>query len=236
MNRVTGMWVYQTLDRPDPLAVVNRARQHGMGWVTAQAFNDGHPLDAAWLRELRQATRAHGLRLGVHGYVGRPHPDPANEARLTAQAIDVAQADFAIVDAEAEYESAPGAVSQQFVTAYRTLKPGFPSYFSSFGRPSLHSGLDWATWARAGFAGMPQAYENSNASALTPRACVDDYARFFPRRGIRPTLGCYTPDHGARVPIPRLVQSVREVPDLAFNVYRQGTVTDGELGALAGID
>jgi hypothetical protein len=176
------------------------------------------------------------MRLGVHGYVGRPHLAPASEAKLMAAAIDIAQADFAVVDAEDEYEQSTKSASQEFVDAYRHLKPRFPSYLSSFGRPSLHGSLDWHAWAHADFSGMPQAYENSNAQALTPAKCVDDWAQIFPRQGLRPTLGCFVPPHGQRLSVQRLVASVGEVSGLAFNVYRHGTVTDAELEALAAID
>jgi hypothetical protein len=118
------------------------------------------------------------------------------------------------------------------VDAYRALRPRFRTYFSSFGRPKFHPGLDWAAWADGGFRGMPQAYENLNAELLKPRLCVDDYARFFARDTMRPTLGCFAEhDHG-HLSLKRLVASVREVPQLTFNVYRHGTVTKAELDAL----
>jgi hypothetical protein len=238
MTRVTGLWVYQSLDArlPDPDTTVARARRHGIKWLTAEAFKNGQPLNDDWLRRLRHATKEHGMRLGVHGYIGRPHPAPAIEAKLMAAAIDVAQADFAIIDAEDEYERSSKPASKQFVDAYRELKPHFRSYFSSFGRPSLHASLNWRAWAHAGFRGMPQAYENSNPQALTPAKCVDDWAKIFARRGLRPTLGCFTPEQGHRLPVHRLVASVREVSGLPFNVYRHGTVTDAELEALSAVE
>lgn len=236
MARLTGLWVYQELGpRPDPEAVAARAQRHGLKWLTAQAFRGDDVLDADWLRAMRRATRKHALRLGVHGYVGRPHPKPAAEAKATAKAIDVSEADFAIVDAEGEYEEAGGRASRGFVAAYRRLKPGFRTYLSSFGRPQLHPGLDWATWAKEGFLGMPQAYENLNAAALKPIQCVEDWARFFDRGKLRPTLGCFSEHGHSHLPIKRLVQSVHEVPDLPFNVYHHGTVTPAELKALAEI-
>lgn len=233
MARVTGLWIYQSLGhRPDPDDVAARAARHKLRWLTAEALVNGNVHDEDWLREMRRATRERGLRLGVHGYVGRPHPAPAADARQISRAIDVADADFAIVNAEIEYETAAGPVSQQFVDAYRELRPHFRSYFSSFGRPTFHASLNWQAWADAGFRGMPQAYENLNAEALTPRQCVDDYARFFPRDTMRPTLGCFE-EHGQdRLPLSRLAASVREVPRLKFNVYRHGTVTESELDAL----
>jgi hypothetical protein len=234
--RVTGLWVYQSLgDRPDPDDVAARAQRHGLRWLTAEALVNGKVHDADWLREMRRATRERGLRLGVHGYVGRPEPAPAADAQQISRAIAVADADFAIVNAEIEYEKAAGPVSKQFVDAYRRLRPRFRSYFSSFGRPSFHASLNWQAWADGGFRGMPQAYENLNAQALKPRLCVDDYARFFPRDTMRPTLGCFEEHGQARLSVTRLAASVRDVPDLRFNVYRHGTVTDAELEALAAL-
>lgn len=152
-----------------------------------------------------------------------------------AKAIDLAGADFAIVNAEIQYERAAGPVSERFVREYRRLKPEFPSFFSSFGRPTFHASLDWAAWAEGGFRGMPQAYENLNAEQLRPAQCVDDWARFFPRKGVRPTLGCFAERGRSHLPVPRLVQSVRDVPGLRFNVFRHGTVTDAELEALSSL-
>lgn len=241
-GRVTGLWVYQALSTtpPDPEVLVARAKRYGLRWVTAQAIRSGELLDRDWLRAMRAATRRHDMRLGVHGRLGQrkpgqPRPKPADEARVMAQAIDLAQADFAIINAEKEYEESPNPDSKTFVRAYRDRKPDFMSYFSSFGRPDRHPSLDWAAWAAGAFRGMPQAYENLNATQLKPAQCVDEWARFFERSGLRPTLGCFTEGGSSRLPIPRLVQSVRDVPDLAFNVYRHGTVKDAELQALSEI-
>ena len=236
---VTGLWVYQSPDvvsvPPDPDSVVARAARFGLRWVTVQAFADVKLLDTDWLAAMRRATTAHGMRLGVHGRIGRPHPQPKAEAETVSDAIQRARADFVIVDAEDEYESAAAGTSKRFVQAYRRLRPRFQSYFSSFGRPSLHAGLDWKAWADASFAGMPQAYENLNPTKLRPSACVEDWARMFPRRDMRPTLGCFSEHGHDHLPTTRLVASVREVRDLRFNVYRHGTVTDAELAALAAI-
>jgi hypothetical protein len=235
MARATGLWVYQTLgQRPDPDAVAERAQRHGLKWLTAQAIEGETMLDHEWLRGMRRATRERGMRLAVHGFIGRPHPKPAAEAKAMARAIDQAEADFAIVNAEIQYEQSPPA-SQEFVKAYRRLKPEFPSYLSSFGRPKFHPSLDWTAWASAGFRGMPQAYENLNAEKLKPTQCVKDWARFFDRKDLRPTLGCFAEHDDPHLPIPRLVRSVQEVADLRFNIFRHGTVTTPELEALSGL-
>src|SRR5215218_10429066 len=148
MSRVTGLWVYQTMGRrPKPDTVAALAKRQGLKWLTAQAIEGDDVLDHDWLRKMRRATRERGLRLGVHGFIGRPNPKPVAEARATAKAIDVADADFAIVNAEIQYEQSPRPDSKDFVREYRRLKPDFRSYFSSFGRPEFHPGLDWAAWA-----------------------------------------------------------------------------------------
>lgn len=236
MPRVTGMWAYQSLgDPPDPDQVVERAVRHGMRWVTAEALVGGELARKDWLRGMRRATREHGLKLGVHGYIGRPKLTPESDAREMSRAIGVADADFAIVNAEIEYEKAPSGTSKRFVRTYRQLRPRMRTYLSSFGRPSFHSGLDWAAFAAADFRGMPQAYENLNAGALKPKQCVDDYARFFPRESMRVTLGCFAESGHGHLPAARLVASVKEVPQLTFNVFRHGTVTNAELAALDGV-
>jgi hypothetical protein len=233
--RVTGLWVYQTHGRrPNPQAVAARAQRHGIKWLTVQAIEGEKVLDRDWLRGMRRATKERDMRLGVHGFIGRPHPKPAAEAKALARAIDLADADFAIVNAEIQYEQNPPA-SEAFVDAYRRFKPEFPSYFSSFGRPKFHPSLDWAAWASGGFRGMPQAYENLNAEKLKPIQCVNDWSRFFERRALRPTLGCFSERNHSHLPTPRLVQSVREVPRLRFNIYRHGTVTTAEFEALSSV-
>ena len=238
-HRVTGLWVYQSPDLvkppPDPTAVATLAARHGLTWLSAQAFAGTQVLDTDWLHKMRQATTKAGLHLAVHGYIGRPQPRPETEAEAVSDAIRRAQADFAIVDAEDEYEKAPPGTSKRFAVAYRQLRPHFHSYFSSFGRPSLHGDLDWKAWASAGFAGMPQAYQNLNPAFLRPSSCVDDWAQFFVRSDLRPTLGCFAEGGHGRLTTAQLVQSVREVPSLRFNVYRHGTVTDTELTALGAI-
>jgi hypothetical protein len=236
MARVTGLWVYQTLGRrPDPQTVARRAQQHGIRWLTAQAIEGETVLDREWLRGMRRATRERNMRLVVHGFIGRPRPKPVAEAKALAKAIDLAEADFAIVNAEIQYEQATGPVSKRFVDAYRDLKPEFPTYFSSFGRPQLHASLNWAAWARGGFRGMPQAYENLNAAQLKPTQCVKDWARFFKRKDLRPTIGCFAEHGHPHLPVPQLVQSVRDVPGLRFNIFRYGTVTTSELAALSAV-
>jgi len=233
MARVNGLWVYQTLgERPEPDAVASLAERHGLGWLTAQATEGDELLSETWLRGMRRATTEHGLRLAVHGFLGRPKPKPVAEARAMAKAIDVSKADFAIVNAEIQYERSPNPDSKDFVREFRRLKPEFRSFFSSFGRPEFHSSLDWQAWADGDFAGMPQAYENLNAEELKPTQCVKDWGRFFPTDTLRPTLGCFAEHGQPHLPIPRLVQSVRDVPRLRFNIFRHGTVSRAELDAL----
>ena len=233
MVHVNGLWVYQSARMPDPDAVATRAQRHGLTWLTVQAIEGPEVLDAGWLRAMRGATRERAMRLGVHGYIGRPRPRPAAEARAMSKAIRVAEADFAIVNAEIEYERSTTGAPQKFVDAYRGLRPRFTTYLSSFGRPTFHPGLDWAVWAGARFRGMPQAYENLNPGALKPTQCVADWARFFERRTLRPTVGCFSESGHSHLPIPRLVKSIRDVSVLPFNIFRHGTVTSAELRALS---
>jgi SAM-dependent methyltransferase len=237
MTRVTGLWVYQTLDPrlPDPDTVARHAHRHGLRWVTAQAVEGDEVLDRDWLRRMRRATRERGMRLGVHGFIGRPRPRPHAEAKAMATAVAVADADFAIVNAEIQYERSPGPDSRRFVEAFRARKPELVAYFSSFGRPQFHAGLDWKAWADGEFIGMPQAYENLNPTLLKPSQCVDDWARFFARDELRPTLGCFSESGHGHLTMSRLAQSVRDVPRLRFNVYRHGTATDAELDALTAL-
>jgi hypothetical protein len=49
-------------------------------------------------------------------------------------------------------------------------------------------------------------------------------------------VGCFAENNRPHLPVARLTQSVREVPDLPFNVFRHGEVTDAELTALSTVD
>jgi hypothetical protein len=55
------------------------------------------------------------------------------------------------------------------------------------------------------------------------------------RSDLRPTLGCFSEGAHGHLTTAQLVESVREVPSLLFNIYRHGTVTDAELTALGTI-
>ena len=235
MSGVTGLWVYQTLSAspPDPDAVAARAKRHGLQWLAAQATAGATLLNPDWIRAMRTATRRRDMRLGVHGYIGKPSPQPDAEADAMTRAIELSKADFAIVNAEIEYERSPNPDSCAFVHAFRQLQPDVVSYFSSFGRPQFHGALDWAAWAKGKFDGMPQAYENLNAHQLTPAQCVADWARFFDPTGLRPTLGCFAEHGHGHLATARLIASIQEVPGLRFNIFRHGTVTDAELKALS---
>ena len=83
---------------------------------------------------------------------------------------------------------------------------------------------------------MPQAYENLNAQHLKPAQCIDDWAHFFQRAELRPTLGCAAEHGKPHLPVARLVQSVRDVPALPFNVFRHGSATAAELTALGALE
>jgi hypothetical protein len=109
MSGVTGLWVYQTLSAspPDPDAVAARAKRHGLQWLAAQATAGATLLNPDWIRAMRTATRRRDMRLGVHGYIGKPSPQPDAEADAMTRAIELSKADFAIVNAEIEYERSP---------------------------------------------------------------------------------------------------------------------------------
>ena len=201
MARVTGMWVYQSLgEPPDPDAVAGRAARHGMRWITAEAIVGGEVARQDWLRGMRRATRERGIRLGVHGFVGRPTPAPAAEAKTMSRAIESPTRTSRSSTPRSSTRRSPAPVSKRFARRYRALKADFRTYFSSFGRPEFHPGSTGPRGRTRGFCGMPQAYENLNAELLKPRLCVDDWARFFaPRHDDRPTLGCFA-EHGQAAP------------------------------------
>ena len=176
MARVSGLWVYQRFGRPDPDAVTAKALSHGLQWLTVEAVEGTQVLGRAWLGEMRRATRERGMRLGVHGYVGRPTPRPLAEANAFATAIDVAQADFAIVNAEIQYETSATPDSRDFTRRYRALKGDFPTYFSSFGRPGFHGRLNWAAWAGRGASGGCRRPTRTSTPSSS-RACASPTGR-----------------------------------------------------------
>jgi hypothetical protein len=76
---------------------------------------------------------------------------------------------------------------------------------------------------------------NLNPAQLKPAQCVADWARFFERNTLRPTLGCFAEHGHEHLPIARLLASLRDVPAPRFHIYLHGTVTDAELTALSSV-
>jgi len=75
---------------------------------------------------------------------------------------------------------------------------------------------------------MPQAYENLNAEHLKPAQCVKDWTRFFARRDLRPTLGCFSENGHGHLPITRLLESIEEVDHVGSLQLVVGGLQKGE--------
>lgn len=155
---------------------------------------DRRPAGARRRLAARDARRHEGrrMRLGPHGYVGRLRPRPAAEARALSQAIRIAEADFAIVNAEIEYERSPPEPRRSSST--RTGACGRGSRRTSrrlAARRSIRAPTRQSGPAR-GSAACLRPTRTLNPGALKPTQCLADWARFFERRTLRPTAGCFS--------------------------------------------
>lgn len=133
--------------------------------------------------------------------------DIPGETQLASELTRIYGFDFYIADAEQEFkfsfsDSAPLSErqehygrSQRWVTAWRNLRPSFPSALSSFGRCSYHD-IDWGAWQKAGFRWLPQTYLNESV-ALSPFLCANDTLalKHWKKSYIHPMIGIYV---GAR--------------------------------------
>jgi len=205
----------------DPIWLGREMRDAGFGWVAVYLGESDSttPPDPSWILRFRAAS---GLPVGGWSVLG---VDPAADA---AQAVQLIQRDalaFYIADAEAPYGYTDGethsptrfARSRAFVSAFRRVEPDLPAAISSYCRPDEHD-LDWAAWARGGFAFLPQAYVNDFGAAAAPAVCARAAAGFFPRSQVHPTVGSYSGARGIVDP-DRLAQLLGHAGTTGFSVY-----------------
>lgn len=207
----------------DPQWLGRQMRAAGFGWV-AVFLGDGPSLaapDAGWIYRFQLAS---GLPVGGWSVL---RDDPAGEATAAASLVSASGLSFYIADAEAEYaytdvngqsgDSVQYERSQAFVSTFRALEPTLPAGLSSYCRPDQHD-LDWATWAKAGFVFLPQAYTNDFGGAATPTSCVDGAAGFFPRADVHPTIGSYFGSLGA-VPPSTSIADLHAAGTKGFSIF-----------------
>jgi hypothetical protein len=212
----------------DPVQLGRELRDNGFGWVALQV-HDGttaDPIDAGWIRRFRAAS---GLPVGGWGVL-RTEPD--TEAKLASSLLDRYSLGFYIADAEAEYkysgDDGPSGIrygrSQEFVEAFRTLRPDLPAAVSSYCRADRED-IDWRAWASGGFDFMPQAYVNDLGDYVTPAECANGAASFFPADAVHPTIGMYPGqiDATSATTYANLLESAHTV---GFSVYLAETHVD----------
>jgi hypothetical protein len=225
-----GLWVWNG-DESNPENLTKLLARNGFHYVAIKAHDGTQPFrrNDKEIGRYAAAARAHGLAFGLWGYLTAG--DAAAEARFAAELVREHRASFYLANAEVEYEEATARVSREFARTFRRELPTLPAALSSFGRIDLHPGLDWKAWRDHGFEFHPQAYE-AESRLLTPARCVEAARRVWPITTIRPTLGAFK---GAVTrPSPqRLAESLSEVRTKGFNLWRTGTVTAGDLRALA---
>jgi hypothetical protein len=205
----------------DPEQLGRELRDNGFGWV-AVALHDGttvDPVEDDWLRRFREAS---GLPVGGWGVL---RTEPEAEAQLASSLVDRYSLGFYIADAEAEYkysgDDGPSALrygrSRQFVDAFRALRPDLPAAVSSYCRADRVD-IDWKAWASAGFDFMPQAYVNDFGDDVTPAACAEGSAAYFPADAVHPTIGMYPGQEDVTTPetYANLLQAAHTV---GFSVY-----------------
>lgn len=205
----------------DPTWLGQQMRDAGFGWVAVflGASDTATPPDPGWIARFRAAS---GLPVGGWSVLG---DDPATDAAAAVQLIRQDGLSFYIADAEEPYGYTDGttqsderlARSHEFVAAFRAAEPSLPAAVSSYCRPDEHD-LDWAAWARGGFAFLPQAYVNDFGSNVDPATCVSAAARFFPRSRVHPTVGSYQGRRGFLAP-QDFVRLLASAHTTGFSIY-----------------
>lgn len=211
-----GALVWHTHD-VDPQWLGQQFRRAGFGWVAVYLGSSGNvePIDPDWVTRFIQAS---GLPVGGwSSLVGSPHAD----AGFAATQLKRNGLTFYIANAEASYQSKPGA-SQEFVTRFRKLEPSITAGLSSL---CDARGIGLQPWAAAGFAFLPQAYVNDFGSAVAPAACVSAAAGYFPLSAIHPTVGSY---HGQKgwVAAQTYTRLLAQAGTTGFSVYLAETNMD----------
>ena len=178
-----GAFIWHETDvAPETLGVQLRA--NGFSWVALRIHDglDTDPIEGDWVRRFRAAS---GLSVGGWGVL---RAEPEREADLAHRLLDQDGLDFYIANAEAEYKFSNDdgqsnerfGRSQRFVERFRALEPETPAAVSSYCRAD-RADIDWKVWRGSGFAFLPQAYVNDLGSAISPAACLEGAAAFFPQ-------------------------------------------------------
>jgi len=167
----------------DPAQFGATLRAAGFGWAAVYFGEAGvaHPPSAEWIARFRQAS---GLPVGGWSVLG---DDPEADAAVATQGIAQYGFSFYIADAESTDPAQPQR-SADFVAAFRAAEPTLPAGLSSL----CHAeGVGLAPWAQAGFAFLPQAYVNDFGTGVSPSACVQAAAPWFPISQVHPTVASY---------------------------------------------
>ncbi len=203
-----GALVWHTHD-VDPTWLGQQLRAAGFGWVAVYLGSTGnaYPIDSDWVYRFVLAS---GLPVGGWTVLaGYPHAD----AGFAATQLKKNGLSFYIANAEAPYQSKPGA-SQKFVDRFRQLEPTMTAGLSSLCNAQ---GIGLQPWAAAGFAFLPQAYVNDFGSSVAPTVCVQTAAPFSPSQ-IHPTVASY---HGQKgwVSPQQYAQLLAQAGTTGFSVY-----------------
>jgi hypothetical protein len=204
-----------------PETLGHQLRVNGFSWV-ALRIQDGlaaDPIEGDWVRRFRAAS---GLSVGGWGVL---RAEPEQEADLAHRLLDHYGLDFYLANAEAEYKFSNEdgqsnerfGRSKRFVERFRALEPEMPAAVSSYCRADTQD-IDWSAWSGAGFAFLPEAYENDLGSAVSPAACVAGAAAFFPTDAVHPTVGMYA-SHGEAPRPEHYAALLHEAGTVGFSVY-----------------
>jgi hypothetical protein len=203
-----GAFVWHTHD-VDPTWLGQQLRSAGFGWVAINLGSTGNaePIDPGWVTRFITAS---GLPVGGWTVLaGYPHSD----AGFAATQLKRNGLTFYIANAEAPYESKPGA-SQDFVSRFRQLEPTMTAGLSSL---CDAQGIGLQPWAAGGFAFLPQAYVNDFGSTVSPAQCVHTAAPFAPSQ-VHPTVGSYHGQKGWVTP-QQYAQLLAQAGTTGFSVY-----------------
>ncbi len=205
------LWIIQRVERGDPNAIAELARQAGMSHVLIKisdgeyTYNVDRDTQYDRVPELVAALRQRGIQPWGWQYVyGR---NPVKEAQMAIQRVRQFNLPGFVVNAEIEFKQ-PGmdAVAGRYMQELRKGLPNTPIALSTFRFPTMHRPFPYETFLDFCDLNMPQVYwiKSYNPAEQLLRT-VREHQALRVWRPIVPT-GCVYPE-GTWKPTPKQIEA-----------------------------
>lgn len=203
------IWNWRNCHGGDAAQIASTLTGMGCAGCFIKHDDGGHPFELGWdpdrLRSAMAALRAHGLKVGLWGYIygqarefhGDAKLGPDAEADMAIQALGY-QPDCYVIDVEAEYEF-PGSetIAEGYLSKVRSAHPAAHIYYAPLPQPQYHHPqLPYHVFNRHCNGVLPQAYHN--AMQMAPQTALERSYQEFRDLGlaevdIYPAGGAYEP-------------------------------------------